>query len=120
MQSGKIWRPAKVIKKHDARSYTVQTRDGATYRRNRKLLFKTKENFSDIQPLDANVLAHPEHSNIPNAPLSSCSTENRTIIRPDPIQPDLTRSSDAPYITRFGRVVKPNQRYSAIQWVTPK
>ena len=29
IQAGKFWRPAKAMKKHDARSYTVQTKDGA-------------------------------------------------------------------------------------------
>ena len=39
----KKWRKALVIDKHDQRSYTVETSDGGTYRRNRVHLKKTQE-----------------------------------------------------------------------------
>ena len=45
LQTGKFWRPAKVISKHNAMSYTVQTRDDATYGRNRKYLMKNSGKF---------------------------------------------------------------------------
>ena len=80
IQAGKFWRPAKVMKKHDTRSYTVQTKDGALYRRNRKHLMKTAENFSDFAFNPSSVvLPHSENSISLKRPLL-----------PSPLAPPLT------------------------------
>lgn len=42
-QPNKLWKPAMVTQKHNDRSYTVQTQDGAIYRRNRRHLMKSNE-----------------------------------------------------------------------------
>ena len=82
IQAGKFWRPAKVIKKHDARSYTVQTKDGAFYRHNRKHLMKTAENFSDFAFNPSSVvLVRSENSISPQEPSPSISAS--TIPDPD-------------------------------------
>ena len=113
IQFGKTWKIAKVIKIHNSRSYTVQTKEGGVYRRNRKLLIKTQDNTSEIQPLNANILAD---SDTPNEPLSSgYETDSPTSVpnspRSIPGQSEIT-STDQPYITRFGRISKASQRFS--------
>ena len=45
----KKWRKALVIGKHDQRSYTMETSDGGTYRRNRMHLRKAQEPLPIIQ-----------------------------------------------------------------------
>ncbi len=47
-----IWKPAIIVRKHNARSYVVQTADGSTYRRNRRFLMKTNENVIAPQTAD--------------------------------------------------------------------
>ena len=59
-QQDKAWKPAVVTQKHNERSYSVQTPDGAVYRRNRRHLLKTKENV-EIQnswAMPANPMNH--------------------------------------------------------------
>ena len=101
IQLGKIWKPAKVLKKLGERSYLVQTRDGSTYRRNRLHLNQTNEDVSDICPFDLNILQNE----------SSPST---------PVQHETSPSSyqDKSYVTRSGRVVKENRRYTGEEWTT--
>ena len=60
IQFGKIWKPARVIEQHDARSFSVQTHDGAIYRRNRRHLTRTQINTPRVEPFNPNVLA-PKH-----------------------------------------------------------
>lgn len=104
IQAGKFCRPAKVIKMHDARSCTVQTKDGALYRRSRKHLMKTAENFSDFTFNPSSVvLAHSENSISPQEPPPSLSASPTP--DPDLIPPD--KHPDAPYVTQFGRKVVP-------------
>ena len=118
LQTGKFWRPAKVIKQHDSRSYTVQTRDGALYRRNRKHLMKTMENFTDFA-FNPNVLiSRSENSISPHEPPLSASNATS---KPDRIPPDkLPNKADAPYFTRSGRQVMPTKCYAADEWITNK
>ena len=102
VQFGKIWRPGKVVQIHPNRSYSIQTRDGTVYRRNRRFINKTNESTSDI-PADFTILANPSNI-IPNEP-----QEEIKLTPPDPWP-------NNPYITRFGRVVKCNQRYNNAEW----
>ena len=52
IQFGKIWKPARVIQQHDARSFYVQTCDVALYRCNRRHIIRIQMN--------THVLAQPE------------------------------------------------------------
>lgn len=104
VQIGKIWIPGKIVQKHDQRSYTIQTRDGKFYRRNRKVLHKTNENVSDISPLSYNILASS-----PTEPQSVNSANNPKVSLQNP-------NSNSPYVTRSGRVVRRNERYYSSDW----
>ena len=48
-QHDKTWKPAVVMEKHNDRSYSVKTPDGAVYRRNRRHLLKSKETIPNYQ-----------------------------------------------------------------------
>jgi hypothetical protein len=100
IQMGKIWVPGKVIQKHCPRSYTVQTREGVVYRRNRIALHKTNENVSEISVPDYNILA-----NTPKEPQSAASAKTAQVI---PL--------DNSYATRSGRVVKKNARFYGAEY----
>ena len=54
-QSDKTWKPAVVTEKHNERSYSVKTEDGAVYRRYRRHLLKTNEKVN-FQNYDATPL----------------------------------------------------------------
>ena len=71
VQFGKTWKPAKVIKINDEHSYTVQTKDGGIYRRNRRLLIKTPEKFPEIADFTPDVLLQPNCSDAPQEPPST-------------------------------------------------
>ena len=109
MQIGKKWFPAKVIKIHDDHSYIVQTKDGATYRRNRTLLSKTPEKFPGIGDLALDILQAPDNS-------ETCSPNDLQPVQveaPPPLYPQPTFTH-----TRSGRMVKPNKRYCGEEWIT--
>ena len=105
VQFGKKWVQAKVIGTHGPRSFSVQTQNGAIYRRNRTALIKTNENVTDIPDTfcpnifakkDANTPSHPE------------PPPSQNPIRQLPV-------SNAPYTTRSGRVVK-QKCYDSREW----
>lgn len=100
IQLNNIWKPAKVFKKLTNRSYIVQTRDGFTYRRNRKHLNPTNENVTNINPFSANILLDQTHPSVPQPPEKSQTQDPGN------------------YITRSGRVVKKNQRFTGNEWYT--
>jgi len=102
VQFGKIWKPAKILDRLGDRSYTVQTRDGGIYRRNRRHLIQTRENLSDIFPLDINILDDNTPPSIPSNEIS--------------LDLDKGRTGDKPYVTRCGRVVKENRRFKGPEW----
>ncbi|KAH3780050.1 hypothetical protein DPMN_157860 [Dreissena polymorpha] len=97
---GKIWVPGKVIQKHRPRYYTVQTREGVVYRRNRIALHKTNENGSDISIPDYNILA-----NTPTEPRLAVSAKTAQVI-----------PSDKSYAPRCGRVVKRNALFYGAEY----
>ncbi|KAH3849271.1 hypothetical protein DPMN_091667 [Dreissena polymorpha] len=81
---GKIWKIGRVMKVHSDRSYIVQTADGGTYRRNRSVLHKTRENTSDIEPFDVLVLQPDEHPhNTPQVEVSIPDPRNNPLINTD-------------------------------------
>lgn len=103
IQQGKTWKQAVVTDKYNDRSYNVRTADGATYRRNRRHLIKTKECMQETPDVEIH--------NTPEVETKTSATP------PEPHIPDPTKSpisaktrSDAEnpvYITRYGRAVKP-------------
>ena len=102
IQFGKIWKPARVIQQHDARSFSMQTRDGTIYCRNRRHLIKTQSGMANVESFNPNVLAQPETSTslsldvpVPAAPQKNPS--NNT---------SQHRPPNMPYIPRCGREVK--------------
>ena len=83
IQFGKIWKPARVILQHDARSFSVQTRDGAIYRRNRRHLIRTQMNTPRVEPFNPKVLAQPTQpetatSLSPDTPVTALPQSNHT------------------------------------------
>ena len=92
------WIPAKIVTKHNQRSYTVQTNNGALYRRNRRLLMKTHE--TSPGDVDFQVLDHRSLQEIPNDPLGNHSQTDP----PDPINNNPPR-------TRSGRIVRKPMRF---------
>ena len=103
IQFGKIWK-ARVIQQHDARSVSMQTRDGAIYRRNRRHLIKTQSGMVNVESFNPNVLVQPENltSRSPDVPFPATSHG----------PPNM------PYITRSGREVKTSKRYDDGNWIT--
>ena len=113
IQFGKLWKPARVIQQYDARSFSVQIRDGAIYCRNRRHLIKTQNGMANVEGFNPNILAQPENSTsispdvpAPAAPQNNLS--NNTSHGP----PNM------PYITRSGREVKTSKRYDDGNWIT--
>ena len=126
IQMNKIWKPAKVVKVHNDRSFSVQTADGAIYRRNRRMLHKTKENFPQISNFQPQVIQFPDNSNQVNP--SAESQMELQIPSPEPTSPRHVHlhnapatpdpdSCKSPYHTRSGRMVQPSKKYSGTEWV---
>ena len=68
----KKWRKALVIEKRDQRSYTVETPDGGTYRRNRAHLRKTQEPPPRIQDHESPPPSIPVTCSQPENPDARC------------------------------------------------
>ena len=116
IQHDKTWKPAVVMEKHNDRSYSVKTPDGAVYRRNRRHLLKSKETIPNYQ---ANSECTPDHS-LSYQPSFENAEKGKSLQEPQICKSSsFTRNNNAdlvippgkndmtPYITRFGRTVKP-------------
>ena len=104
------------MEKHNDRSYSVKTPDGAVYRRNRRHLLKSKETIPNYQP---NSECTPDHS-LSYQPSFGNAEKGKSLQEPqicktssftrnnnaDPVIPP-GKNDMTPYITRFGRTVKP-------------
>lgn len=105
------------MQKHNDRSFSVKTPDGAVYRRNRRHLLKSKGRVPNYQinsesiP-DPSLFDRPSNENEekgkslqePQNCKASIFTQNNnadSVIPPE-------KNNMVPYITRFGRTVKPN------------
>ena len=123
-KQNKSWQPAVVIDKHDPRSYTVRTEDGAQYRRNRRHLLKTNESICQKAMFDSfpDILDNKTNSNILDHTTNKQSShEKESVLAFDspkvkvPIKPKIevqaksTNDQTGPYVTRSGRVVKPKE-----------
>ena len=105
-QSDNTWKPAVVTEKHNERSYSVKTEDGAVYRRNRRHLLKTNEKVN-FQNYDATPLIQTSSESNIETPLQEppCS-ENSDNSDNNSNMPPGTKDT-VPYITRYGRTVRP-------------
>ena len=105
-QSDKTWKPAVVTEKHNERSYSVKTQDGAVYSRNRRHLLKTNEkvNFQNYDATPLNQTSSETDIEIPlqEPPCSENSDDSDNISKMPPGTKDTV-----PYITRYGRTVRP-------------
>ena len=137
----KIWKPATVTKVLDNRTYEV-SRKGKTYRRNRRLLRTTSAvtnadaEVSPASSVKTNVTVEPSHPTVTSPPPASDVNEPSTSPAA-PSQPPASQnqpentehqsknivskslglSSDTPYVTHSGRVVKKVVKYNCEQFV---
>jgi len=98
---GKPWIKAEVTGQSDIRSYEVRTEDGRRFRRNRRHLRISKEAPTQ-EPLSLSTVPSPD---TPDQPAT---------VQQDPGRPEATQDTavtDAPVVTRSGRVVKPPERF---------
>lgn len=110
-ESEKKFIKAQVEKQVDIRSYNIRTEDGRCFRRNRKHLHKTTENFTD---------ASPDLPMIPQQHLQpkTTHTENRATEKPaeaitEQDQPATSApTSEQPVQTRSGRIVRKPSYYN--------
>lgn len=123
----KLWKPAVITRVHDDRSYMLQTNDGATYRRNRKFIHKSKDQtsndteYSVIQNSHAHenlersntLMRETEHQN-PWDCLQTHKQNAENMTFPDIKSPIKLQSE--PYITRSGRHVIPNKYLNDPMW----
>ena len=118
IQFDKIWKqPPRVIQQHDARSFSVLTRGGVIYRRNRRHLIKTQMNTPRVEPFNPSVLAQPAQpetatSLSPDTPVTTLPQSNHSNTKSQQRPPNM------PYITRPGREVEINSRYNNDNWIT--
>ena len=100
------WKPAVVISKHQMpRSYILQAEGGAEYRRNRKHILKTKETLVNADfPEDMDTSSTPGQE----TPQTNTSTSEELLSQTEPVG-----SLAPPRVSRYGRVIKPNPKYSS-------
>ena len=93
--SDKKFIKAKVEEQVDVRSYRVQTEDGRVFRRNRKHLYKTSEDYNhNILPDTTSVQQQEPQTNLP----ATKPTKQQA--------PANTSTATEPIKTRSGRVVR--------------
>lgn len=103
IQQDKTWKQAVVTDKLNDRSYSVRTTDGASYRRNRRHLNKTKECIQE--PPDVEMHNIPEEQILSNTPPDPPLPETHK--SPIPAKTGSEIDEKPVYITRYGRAVKP-------------
>jgi hypothetical protein len=114
IQVNKLLEPAKFVKVHNDRSYSVQTPAGGVYRRNRCMLNKTMEKVKKIQEFSPEVLDQNIPLPIPNErKMSTSNNDDRSITSDRPSPNDL----EIPYQTRSGREVRKNKRFFDENWI---
>ena len=85
---------AKVEKQVDIRSYRVRTEDGRVFRRNRKDLHKTPEDYNTYD------------NTVPDTPLIQRKQPQTTLPTTKQVPTTTTTSTNKPIVTRAGRVVR--------------
>lgn len=103
----RVWEPATVIGKHDTpRSYLIQTEDGVEYRRNRRHLMKTNE-----KPVEPTMDMSTTSGESPTTEVSTDPTPSLSGT-PPASQGGSDTNIPAPRVSRYGRVIRPNPKYS--------
>ena len=103
MARDSTWKPAVVVKAApQPRSYIVRTEDGATYRRNRAMLRQTQEPLVSTMPPPAE---EPDEVREPEPQVLEDVTLPVTSEPATAGQPGTTT-------TRYGRCIKPPDRYT--------
>ena len=115
-QHDKTLKPAVLMKKHNDRSYSVKTPEGAVYRRSRRHLLKSKEAIPNYQ---ANSESTPDHS-LSYQSSFEIAEKGKSLQEPQICKTSsFTQNNDAdsvippgkndmtPYITRFAHTLKP-------------
>ena len=90
---GETWEPAKILSRHNERSYETQTNDGAIYRRNRVFINKSKSSSQRLKSKNAD-----------NLPLRTSEY-------------DLACGKNI-NVTRSGREIKVPRKYCGSDWHT--
>ncbi|KAK3107010.1 hypothetical protein FSP39_004902 [Pinctada imbricata] len=110
-QDSRIWKPCQIISRLNDKSYAIKTPNGTTFRRNRRHLTKSNEEFHSNLHSAPNIFDNAHSSPVPPPP-----SQEQTLPQPTPVeQPtinDDTASSPPivkPYVTRSGRVCKPKK-----------
>ncbi|XP_061167817.1 uncharacterized protein LOC133176762 [Saccostrea echinata] len=103
-QEGKLLK--RRTKEEGDRSYTVKSTEGALYRRNRRHLIHSKENF-EPDTSDSNIVSFTEPSTSPPSSASPHSVQPISEPATEVKHESPATCNPTPYITRYGRVVKP-------------
>lgn len=110
------WKPAVIIDKHNERSYSVKTLDGAIYRRNRRHLLKTREKGTGAEKLQFSETPINDKAPFPMDPQLPCNEPNGQVSQTDIQNKERnilnTSLSEKPdlLITSYGREIKPPVR----------
>ncbi|KAJ8307583.1 hypothetical protein KUTeg_014864 [Tegillarca granosa] len=116
------WQPAIITGKEDDHSYTLRSQYGGIFRRNRRHLIKSNEDFDislspsykvyDDNPIPSKTLVNSPNVkfDIPKDDPKVKDTTHKDQVQPPPVvkyEPIHTQGHSQPYITRSGRIVKP-------------
>lgn len=116
------WQPAIITGKEDDHSYTLRSQYGGIFRRNRRHLIKSNEDFDislspsykvyDDNPIPSKTLVNSPKVkfDIPKDDPKVKDTTHKDQVQPPPVvkyEPIHTQGHSQPYITRSGRIVKP-------------
>ena len=108
LQPQGAWIPGKVVEKaEEPRSYVLETPNGMKLRRNRIHIRDAPSPSVTFNISDDNEVETPEDDNV-QAIGEPSSTQDTTIVQPPLVTQD---NKEAPYRSRYGRVVKRNSRY---------
>jgi len=90
---GKIWIKAIVIKQISPRAYLVESENGQRYRRNRRDLIKTTEEFREDNDMDITNYDLPDNAKTPpTSPIPPSSPSTQPSRPPAPSPPPPRRS----------------------------
>lgn len=104
----KTWKQAVVTDKHNERSYTVETSDGASYRRNRRHLMKTNEYMPPMPNIEIQSQTESQDKTSPVKPMNMRNiSQQENMSNPSQVSAKPGHTDKPIYITRYGRKVKP-------------
>lgn len=98
----KKWNPAVIVDRHNDRSFSVLDQNGTIYRRNSAHILPTEEKHEQVTEPAYDAISN---QNTPSQKASNVDPE-RNRPSPEPLSSN-SNTSNNPYTTRSGRVVKP-------------